>query len=336
MYLKLIADSESNIFQHYGTPYYVYISLSNICNANCRFCGVHKNKEKLNKLDIKKLIDELSELGTRYIHFTGGGEPFINKDIVEYIEYADSKQIKVVFISNGLALDEEIIQRITPSVAFCFFSIDSHLASIHNDLRRTESLFETVTHNINLIKKHNSEIKIVLNHVVNTKNIDDFDKFIQMKSYVDFDFINPIVVKDAPSLFPTELQIKRYNDNINKYYSLAAEYQISFLGNDLELFNDAGDRNANDDIKCVYPSFCAFVDCPTGNVYPCDCSMWRDPELYKIGNLLDNSFESVWKSDKKNMIQEMLSANKLECVRKCDESNCLFNRKYQKFIGGAK
>jgi radical SAM protein with 4Fe4S-binding SPASM domain len=336
MYLKLISDNENDIFQNYGKPYYVYISLSNICNANCQFCGVRKNKEKTNKLDIKKVIDELSELGTKYIHFTGGGEPFINNDIVEYIEYANSKQIKVVFISNGLALNEEIIKKIAPGIAFCFFSIDSHRADIHNDLRRTENLFETATHNINLIKKYNAEIKIVLNHVVNTKNIDDFYKFIKMKSIVDFDFINPIVVKDMPSLFPAEQQIKKYNDNVNFYNDLAEKYQIYFLGNGLNIFNDNGDRNANDDIKCVYPSFCAFIDCPTGNVYPCDCSMWRDPELYKIGNLLNNRFADVWQSDKKHLIQGMLSANKLECVKKCDESNCLFNRRYKKFKDGTR
>lgn len=331
MYLKLIPDSEQNIFQYYGIPYYVYVSLSNICNANCQFCGTYKTKEKYNKLNLYNLIDELAQNRTKYVHFTGGGEPFVNRDIVNYMEYAESKNIKVVFTSNGLALNESIIKRIVQNIDFCFFSLDGHCAEIHNSLRRTNEIFERATTNINRIKQYNQKTKIVLNHVLNVKNIVFFDKFIQMKTWLNFDFINPIVVKDNPVLFPNAMQIGHFNNNLNLYYQLANDYNIKFSGKNLELFNNDYNRNTNDDIKCVYPSFCAFVDCPTGNVYPCDCSMWRDPKLYKIGNLIESNFTEVWNSGKKKQIQEMLKQQKMSCVQKCDESNCLFNRRYELF-----
>ena len=31
-------------------------------------------------------------IGTKYIHFTGGGEPFINDDIFEYLDYCTQKK----------------------------------------------------------------------------------------------------------------------------------------------------------------------------------------------------------------------------------------------------
>lgn len=107
MYLKLIKEKPLDLLKCYEKPYYVYLSLSNLCNANCVFCDVNTNKEKKCGIDIISLIDELSDLGTKYIHFTGGGEPFINDDIFKYLEYCTKKGILINLISNGLNLNEE-------------------------------------------------------------------------------------------------------------------------------------------------------------------------------------------------------------------------------------
>ena len=46
MYLKLIKEKPLDLLKYYEKPYYVYLSLSNLCNANCVFCNVKTNKEK--------------------------------------------------------------------------------------------------------------------------------------------------------------------------------------------------------------------------------------------------------------------------------------------------
>ena len=119
--IEEITDLES-----YDKPFYVYLSLSNICNANCVFCDVRQNKLKKCDIDVYKLIDELKELNTKYIQFTGGGEPFVNDDIFKYIEYCTKKGIKVNFISNGLNLNEEKIKRLsTYNIHSVLFSLEA-------------------------------------------------------------------------------------------------------------------------------------------------------------------------------------------------------------------
>ena len=110
MYLKLIDEAPKDLIKFYDKPFYIYLSLSNVCNANCVFCEVRTNKEKKCNIDVIKTIDELANLGTQYIHFTGGGEPFVNDDIFEYLEYCTKKGIKIILISNGLNIDEEKIK----------------------------------------------------------------------------------------------------------------------------------------------------------------------------------------------------------------------------------
>ncbi|MDO5569367.1 MAG: radical SAM protein [bacterium] len=333
MYLKIMGEEPKEIFKNYESPFYVYLSLTNLCNANCSFCDVRLNKEKTNILNVKSIINELSQLGTKYIHFTGGGEPFINDDIFDYLEFCTKKNIKIVLISNGLNLNEEKIKKLSKyNIVNFFFSIDSNNAEIHNELRRTKNLWEFATKNINLIKKYMPHVNIILNHVINTKNIDDFSDFIKMKEYVFFDYINPIVIKDCIELFPNDEQIDNYSRNIQYYYNLAEKLNVKFLCHNIDFFSKKvesnGDRIYNGDLKCVYPSFCAFIDCPTGNVYPCDCSIHRDRDIYKIGNLIDNSFTEIWNGIKRKELKDKLINGKLNCKLKCDESNCLFNDKY--------
>ena len=338
MYLKLINETPGDLLNFYDKPYYVYLSLTNLCNANCVFCDVRNNTEKKCAIDVKKLIDKLSNLGTQYIHFTGGGEPFINDDIFDYLEYCTQKGIKINLISNGLNLNEEKIKKLSNyNINAIFFSIDSHIPEIHDDLRRVKGIWNKVTSNINLIKKYNPNTKITINHVLNKKNIDDFNEFINMKKQFDFDYINPIVIKDCDELFFTPEQVERYNANLSFYYEMAKRLGIEFLSDNINFFcenvSNLGDRESNNDLRCIYPCYCAFVDAPTGFVYPCDCSIHRDRTIYKIGELKRNSFEEIWKSPEREILKYKLLNSELKCKTKCDEANCQFNKCYFKVKG---
>lgn len=335
MYLKLLQETKEDIVTNYNKPYYVYLSLTNICNANCKFCDVKSNELKKCSIDVYSLIDELCELGTKYIHFTGGGEPFINDEIFKYIKYASNKRININVITNGLNLNEEKIKKLSQyNINSIFFSIDSHLSEIHDDLRRVNGLWRIVTNNINLIKKYMPNVKIVINHVLNKENISDFDKFIQLKKNYNFDYINPLIIKDCDELFFSEQQIEVYNEKLQFYIELAKSLNIEFLCDNIDFFKKNvscnGDRMINLDLKCIYPSYCVFVDAPSGFVYPCDCSIHRDRKLYKIGDLHKESFKEIWNGEKRKLLQEKLLNSELDCKTKCDEANCQFNKKYFK------
>lgn len=62
------------------------------CNYKCKFCYAHfkEIKQNLDKEKGFKLIDEFKKFGFYKINFAGG-EPFLNKNLGEYLKY--SKQI---------------------------------------------------------------------------------------------------------------------------------------------------------------------------------------------------------------------------------------------------
>ena len=71
------------------------------CNSKCTYCNVWRDKNFLNKTELslekaKQLIKECSEVGVKYIDFTGG-EPTLYPFLAEVIEYAKSLGINIFF-----------------------------------------------------------------------------------------------------------------------------------------------------------------------------------------------------------------------------------------------
>lgn len=321
MYTNIIG--KDNLVQwRENIPWYVYISLTNVCNANCIFCDVHKNPLKRNRIDVYKLIDEISEMGSQYVHFMGGGEPFTDPNIDDYIKYISDKGLKVACTTNGFLLDETRIRKLKDcNLSHMFFSIDGDNKSLHDSLRRVDGIFEKATNAINYLKKVKPGIVIVINHVVNKLNIDSLEQMILLKKSVDFDYLNLLLVKDCPALDVSGEQREAFISKIDRFKALAEEVGIKFLEENLDIFQP---RCSGEAIPCYFPYCSTYVDCPSGDVYPCDCTIHRS-QSYCYGNLVESSFAELWNGDKLKELRRRLLQEKMSCKAFCDSANVFTN-----------
>ncbi|MCM2325321.1 MAG: radical SAM protein, partial [Candidatus Woesearchaeota archaeon] len=67
----------------------------------------------------------LKEAGALAITFTGGGDPLVNKNTLDVIEYAKSIGLDVALITNGLALDAEKCRRLLKICTWIRISVDA-------------------------------------------------------------------------------------------------------------------------------------------------------------------------------------------------------------------
>ena len=82
-------------------PLLVNWEITKQCNAKCKYCNIWNNaSEELDIGQVNSIIQELSFLGTRMIHFTGG-EPLLRKDIGMILDYCHKKNILTAMNSNG-------------------------------------------------------------------------------------------------------------------------------------------------------------------------------------------------------------------------------------------
>ena len=94
----------------------VRIETSTICNASCFFCPLSNDFDRKNevmdldkfKFYLDKTLFELSGQLTQ-ITFSGMGEVFIDKHILDKIRYASTKNLDIHILTNGTLLSEKDI-----------------------------------------------------------------------------------------------------------------------------------------------------------------------------------------------------------------------------------
>ena len=111
-----LLETNKDVMDFFGTYPIVGSSLRVTmgCNAKCKHCytmGGRKLENEYTTEQILEIIDQLSKMNIAQMFFTGG-EPFLRKDIVKILNYANEKGIDILISTNGSILKEETIQQI--------------------------------------------------------------------------------------------------------------------------------------------------------------------------------------------------------------------------------
>lgn len=94
----------------------IVIEPTNYCNLRCKHCTPQNLKAEKGYMKMglfKKMIDENPQLTS--IILTRNGEPFLHPEIFEMISYAAKRKIYVIVFTNGMLLDDAMIEKIFKS-----------------------------------------------------------------------------------------------------------------------------------------------------------------------------------------------------------------------------
>lgn len=79
----------------------IYIETTNICNLSCNFCPKTKREYGFMKKEEFEIIINKIKGYTNYIYLHLMGEPFLNKNLEDFLKIAKDSNIKVNITSNG-------------------------------------------------------------------------------------------------------------------------------------------------------------------------------------------------------------------------------------------
>lgn len=201
---KDIIDDENN----YGLTFWLYMTYG--CNLNCKYCFVKKSSTKMNTDTAKGVVDKIidtcknNNINNAHICF-GGGEPFLNYNVMKYIvNYSSDNKSNINFsfgvVTNGTLFDDEKIKFISDHNFNVLISLDG--IGKHNDkIRHTldgTGTYDIVINNVKKIRNENISFKI--NYVITDTNIFgvyDFIKLIIKNNYsfnliLEFSYNNDI------------------------------------------------------------------------------------------------------------------------------------------------
>ena len=189
-------------------PLVISWHLINRCNRRCRYCFRWQAAPgELTKEEVFKVIDELAEMGTRAIIFSGG-EPLLRDDIGDIINYSRNKKIFTGLSTNGDLVERRIGE--IKNLDVLKISLDGP-RQIH-DFLRGDGSYDKVMEAVRAAKKIGMNIKF--NTTLTKYNIGHIDflleKARELNIQVKFQPVSHVhaMGEDIGALLPEENKYK--------------------------------------------------------------------------------------------------------------------------------
>lgn len=121
-------------------PISVELDLSNTCPHDCPFCSFGTSASQGYRQQtwvqfplprVIRLLEELAEVGTRSVTFTGGGEPLVHRHIAAILEQATAVGLQWGVVSNGVGLVGAARRLIAQHATFLRVSLDAGSSETH-------------------------------------------------------------------------------------------------------------------------------------------------------------------------------------------------------------
>jgi MoaA/NifB/PqqE/SkfB family radical SAM enzyme len=255
-------------------PSHAQIALTNACPQNCEYCYNKDRKGKvMDTAIIKKVIQELKDMGVFWLGFTGG-EPLLQKDIVEITEsVGDDCAVKL--FTTGCTLTSQLAQDLRNAGLFSVsVSLDHWKQELHDKARRYAGAFQTALKAIDIFKSLGDVdvgVSAVLSkEMIKRAEVEEFLDFLiglgiheawlsECKPSVEDFWTDDKVVTEQERLKLVELQ-----DRYNREGKITVNYLAHFEGKEHFGCNAGHKMVYIDPFGEVSP--CVFIPMTFGNV----------------------------------------------------------------------
>lgn len=296
-------------------PLIIGWAITNTCNRRCEYCGWYgSKKDELTTKQVFSIIDELADLKTQIVSFTGG-EPLIREDIEDIVKYVKKKKIRIKLNSNG-SLTPQKMQTIKLCDVFTL-SLDGS-QNIHDTIRG-EGSYQEVVESIHLARKH--DVRVALATVLSKKNLDSIDFILQKaKEWHVWVSFQPATACILGTQKPNPLvpDPEQYRDAVRKLIS--AKKSNHYISNSKAGLQHCAAWPDDKRISCA----CGWISCriePNGDVVHCGRAQWG-----QIYNAKDVGFTEAF-----NKLNRAIACNQCWCVGRV-ELNLLWSLKQKAII----
>ncbi|MGE0289045.1 MAG: radical SAM protein [Bradyrhizobium sp.] len=301
-----------------GMPYPIdwHIYPSNLCNHTCEFCIFIQNGEQkkhavqLPKPLLLRAIDDAARTGARLVHFSGGGEPLINKATPEAMARAQGHGLKVALSTNGRLLTPDIASL----VDYIRVSLNAGTEAQHTTTNHAgdgESDWHAILDAIRAAVPHKRR-DFGLGFVVTHQNYEDIYEFCRVAADlgVDFVHIRPGFYYDA-ELDDATRRIMTVALGLSEAARGAFGHRVQIFAI-TDKFDGYWSPRTYDRCRAVLTGTCLTA---TGDFAVCqDRTDLRFGAEYRTGA----AFEDVWRSDEhRRLVDSIVSPGVLDTCPRC-------------------
>lgn len=172
-------------------PVVDFRAMTGACPHDCFHCFTNKDKKTLSLREIKRVIDELAEHKTHAIDYLGEGEPTIDKDFFEIVEYTSAKGIRPVIFTDAATKmrDGDFVKRVHDSGASVCPKCDSLFDADYQNwvvgdktsryfCQRNEAVENLIAQGFNKVQEDGTT-RLGFDMVVSSRNIGEVERTLK-------------------------------------------------------------------------------------------------------------------------------------------------------------
>ncbi|HSC70106.1 MAG TPA: radical SAM protein, partial [Candidatus Methylomirabilis sp.] len=273
-------------------PLEVHLELTHRCNARCVHCycvlprelEASARQRELTTDEITRLLDDLAELGTLYLNFSGG-EVLVRQDFFDIALHAKRRGFAFRIFTNGMGLTRERIERLAGleplTVEVSLYSADP---DIHDGITGVPGSFDRLIENLSRLKAHG--LRVYLKSIIMKPSLSGLERLHRLGKELDV-FVHMYGCELSPRIAGEPHGPDRYQlDERELIDYFASPVWRKHLA---PMPEGSPEQAAKRRPACAPGAIGCCVD-PYGTVFP--CVALRVP----MGNIRERSFRALWTS----------------------------------------
>lgn len=180
LYIKQLEQNE---------PVFIEIHPSMLCNHKCVWCRYGHSKDQLSIEQMEDIIEKYPNV--KGVRISGGGEPLVNSNTVDFLEYCHSKGITVGIETNGELLTDKSIDVIARCCQYCRISLDAANADTYELLHGSKGYIKVLD---SISKLRQAGVKeLGISYLVVKENVKEMLDVIDLNLPLDYVHFKPII-----------------------------------------------------------------------------------------------------------------------------------------------
>lgn len=307
-------------------PITIDCALTRRCTYRCIYCygQLQANDEKKMTRDvIFRFLDVAAEIGVKAISFVSDGESTCSPYLYDAILRGKANGLDMALGTNGYLLNRDRLEEILPALTYLRFNVSAAEASRYTEIMGcNEKCFykvcDTIRKSVEIKKKKKLDVTLGLQMVLLPDFKDQIIPLVKLGKELGVDYT---VIKHCSDDEDGSLGV-----DYSKYYKMirvlkdAEKYSDEnyLVGVKWSKILSKGKRRY---IRCYGPPFITQFS-GSGLVAPCGMLFNRKYKKYHIGNIVENSFKEIWKSERYWQVMDLLASDKFDARKMCG-SLCL-------------
>ena len=309
-------------------PVHVRIKPTNVCAHSCWYCAYKADdlqlgqdmvtKDSIPRDKMMEIIDDCSDMGVKAITFSGGGDPFYYKHLLEAVKKLSETDIEFSSLTNGAKLKGELAEVFSSNAQWLRISIDGWDDASYSEYRSIKAgEFDRLMDNMLRFSQLNGQCQLGVSYIIDKKNAAHIYEFTDRIKQTGANSIkmSPCVVSND------SLENNNYHQSIfQQVKDEIARAKSDFEDDGFEIYDsyhlleECFDKDYH---WCPYCQILPVIGADL-NIYPCQDKAYN-LENGLMGSIKNKSFRDFWFEDKSRFFN-------IDPVRDCN-NHCVANEK---------